>query len=238
MKIALIGYGKMGKEIEALALQNGYEVLLKISSKNLEELTIENLKKCDVAIEFTQANSALQHIKICIAAQVPVVCGSTGWLQHWPQLMAYIAQQKGTFLYASNFSIGVQLFFALNKKLAALMAPHSQYKVSLTEVHHTQKKDAPSGTAISLAEGVLAEIPRYKNWINAVSQQSETIGISSLREDPAPGTHQVLYSSEVDDIEIVHTAHNRKGFAQGALMAANFIKNKTGVFTMNDVLQL
>jgi len=236
LKIALIGYGKMGKAIEEIALKKNHEIVLKISSQNKEALTIENLQKADVAIEFTNPENAIANIYKCFDAGIPVICGSTGWLQHWNEVEKYCTEKKGTFLYASNFSIGVNIFFEINKKLAALMSLQPGYDVSIEEIHHTQKKDAPSGTAITLAEQVLKDIPHKKNWVNELPVNKEQLFISSKRIDPAPGTHTVKYSSEVDDIEIIHTAHNRKGFAAGAVLAAAFLKGKKGIFFMKDVL--
>lgn len=238
MKIALIGYGKMGKAIEAIALQKGHEIVLKISIENTNELTIENLQKADVAIEFTGPESAAANLKLCFLAGVPVVCGSTGWLNKWDETLALCKGKHGALIYASNFSIGVNLFFELNNYLAKLMNNYDGYDVQLTEVHHTEKKDAPSGTAITLANQVLSHVQRKKTWVNHTAQTIDELQIISERTDPAPGTHKVKYSSPIDDIEIIHTAHNRNGFASGAVMAAEFIKDKEGVFNMKDVLGL
>lgn len=238
MKIALIGYGKMGKTIEEIALQKGHEIVLKIDLENKDELTTENLQQADVAIEFTGSENAIPNIYKCFDSGIPVVCGSTGWLQHWAAVEKYCIEKNGTFLYASNFSIGVNIFFEVNKRLAALMAKQPAYDVTIEEIHHTQKKDAPSGTAITLAEQVIKEIPRKSSWINEPTTNDELLVISSKRIDPAPGTHTVKYSSGVDDIEIIHTAHNRKGFAGGAVLAAEFLKGKKGMFFMKDVLGL
>jgi 4-hydroxy-tetrahydrodipicolinate reductase len=238
MKIALIGYGKMGKAIEAIALQKNHEVVLKITDQNIDQLTIENLQQCDVAIEFTGADSAVNNIEMCFTANVPVVCGSTGWLSHWDNILKNCKDKNATFLYASNFSIGVNLFFELNKKLAQLMAKHATYKVNIEEIHHTQKKDAPSGTAITLAEQIIAERKEKTDWILGEEKNETQLSILSKRIDPAPGIHSVNYTSAIDDITITHTAHNREGFALGAVLAAEFIVGKKGVFTMQDVLQL
>jgi 4-hydroxy-tetrahydrodipicolinate reductase len=238
MKIALLGYGKMGKAIESLMLPRGHEAILKIDETSRAELSIETLRQADVAIEFTGPESAVENLMLCLKAGVPVVCGSTGWLQQYDEIVQAFRAQNGTLLYASNFSIGVNIFFALNKRLAELMNLHPEYQVSLTEIHHTAKKDAPSGTGITLAEGILSAIDRKKNWVNHPTSQSEELTIISERVDPAPGTHKVLYSSPIDDIEIIHTAHNRMGFAMGALLAAEYIKDKKGVFSMKDVLGL
>jgi 4-hydroxy-tetrahydrodipicolinate reductase len=238
MKIALIGYGKMGKAIEEIALHRGHQIVLKIDENNQGDFTKENISKADVAIEFTGPQSAFENIKKTLQFQVPVVSGSTGWLEKTDDIKKICADSNGTFLYASNFSIGVNIFFELNRKLAALMAPHSDYEVNITEIHHTQKKDAPSGTAITIAEQVLENIPRKKSWVNHVSDTTDELEILSERIDPAPGTHKVKYSSVIDDIEIIHTAHSRKGFASGALLAAEYIHGKKGIFTMKDVLNL
>ena len=236
MKIALIGYGKMGKAIEEIALERGHEIVLRASIENLEDNTIENIRKAEVAIEFTGPDSAFDNLVRCMKAGVPVVCGSTGWLDRYEEVRQYCLTTGNALLYASNFSVGVNIFFELNKKLAALMAPYGDYKVSLVEVHHTQKRDAPSGTAITLAEQILEKIPRKKSWVNHISDNLDELEILSERVDPAPGIHKIKYSSSIDDIEIVHTAHNRQGFATGAVLAAEFIHNKKGIFTMKDVL--
>jgi len=238
MKIALIGYGKMGMAIEDIALQKGHEVVLKINIENTEDLTMENLRKADVAIEFTGPESAYDNLVKCMDAGVPVVCGSTGWLEKWEAIKNLCKQKDGSLIYASNYSIGVNLFFDVNKYLGRLMAEYDDYNVSLEEIHHTQKKDAPSGTAITLAEQVLENIKIKTRWVNQVSGKADELEIISERVDPAPGTHKVKYSSPIDDIEIIHTAHNRQGFAGGALKAANFLKDKKGIFTMRDVLGL
>jgi 4-hydroxy-tetrahydrodipicolinate reductase len=235
MKIALIGYGKMGKAIEEIALQKGHEIVLKISEDNLADFTKENLQLCDVAIEFTNPESAIANMRMCIDAGVPVVCGSTGWVAHESDIKKYCSEKNGTLLYASNFSIGVNIFFEVNKKLASLMATQKDYAVSVEEIHHTQKKDAPSGTAISLAQQIIDNNNNKKNWVLGNSTE-DTIGILSKRIDPAPGTHYVKYTSDVDDIEIIHTAHNRKGFATGAVVAAEYLFGKKGIFNMADVL--
>ena len=238
MKIALIGYGKMGQAIEKIALQKGHEIILRISSDNLQYLTKENLQAADVAIEFTGAESAYENIKTCIDASIPIVSGSTGWLNNWDSATKYCNEKNGTLLYASNFSIGVNLFFEINTYLAKLMNNHNGYDVSITETHHTQKKDAPSGTAITLAEQVLQQITQKKSWINTKPTNANQLPIISERIDPAPGTHTIHYTSPIDTIEITHTAHNRIGFASGAVLAAEFIVGKKGIFTMKEVLGL
>jgi 4-hydroxy-tetrahydrodipicolinate reductase len=238
MKIALIGYGKMGHAIEEIALQRGHEIVLKTGIENVQDNTLDNIRKADVAIEFTGPEIAFDNVIKCLEAGVPVVSGSTGWLQHFEEAKAFCNKQNGALLYASNFSVGVNIFFAINKKLAELMAPHSEYEVSLTEIHHTQKKDAPSGTAITLAEGIMKSLYQKKKWVNEPSKNREELQIISERIDPAPGTHIITYSSTIDDIEIKHTAHNRKGFATGAVLAAEFLHDKKGIYSMSDVLGL
>jgi len=238
MKIALIGYGKMGKAIEEIAVQRGHQIVLKIDISNQHEFTAENLAKADVAIEFTGPHSAFDNLMKLMSWQVAVVSGSTGWLEKFDQVVDACKQNNSAFLYASNFSVGVNIFFEINKRLAALMASHPSYDVKMTETHHTQKLDAPSGTAVTLAEQVLENISRKKHWIKYAATQPEELEITCKRIDPAPGTHSVLYTSAIDDIEIIHTAHNRTGFATGAVLAAEFIKGKKGIFSMKEVLGL
>ncbi|MEP6594494.1 MAG: 4-hydroxy-tetrahydrodipicolinate reductase [Ginsengibacter sp.] len=236
MNIALIGYGKMGKAIEAIALQKGHDIILKIDINNIEELTNENLKKCDAAIEFTTPDNAVKNILQCFNAGVPVVCGTTGCLAKLEEVKQICKQKGATFLYSSNFSIGVNIFFEINKFAAALMNPQKEHDVSIEEIHHTEKKDSPSGTAITLAEQILQQIERKSKWVNEVANNVQDLQILSKRIDPAAGTHIVKYSSSVDDIEIIHTAHNRQGFAKGAVLAAEFLQGKKGIFSMKDVL--
>jgi 4-hydroxy-tetrahydrodipicolinate reductase len=237
MNIALLGYGKMGHAIEEIALQRGHNIVCRVGIENLEDRTAENIKKADVVIEFTGPDSAYENVKLCIDSGVPVVCGSTGWLDKYEEVKKYCEQKKGGLLYASNFSVGVNIFFALNKKLAELMNGHPEYEVELKEIHHTQKLDAPSGTAISLAEQVLEKLENKKKWVNQTSDKKSDLVIISERTDPAPGTHIINYHSDIDDICITHTAHSRKGFATGAVLAAEFLSRKRqGVFTMKDVL--
>ncbi len=238
MRIALIGYGKMGKAIEEVALQRGHEIIVKIDQPNLDEFTKENLAKADVAIEFTSPHSAFDNVLNCLEFGIPVVCGSTGWTERLDEMKKTCADKNGSFIYSSNYSVGVNIFFEVNKKLAALMAPHKEYEVILEETHHTQKKDAPSGTAITLAEQILEQVQRKKQWVNELSDHPEDLEIISQRVDPAPGTHSIKYSSAIDTIEIIHTAHNRKGFATGAVLAAEFAKDRKGFFTMKEVLNL
>jgi len=236
MRIALIGYGKMGHAIEETAIEKGHQVVLRINIDNTEDFTKENIQKADVAIEFSHPKSAFENVKQCIEFGIPVVCGTTGWLHRYDEAVALCEKHNGALLVASNFSIGVNIFFEVNKKLAAMMQFHSDYDVTMEEIHHTQKKDAPSGTAITLAEQILENISRKKKWVNHLSDNSDELEIISERIDPAPGTHKVKYASSIDDIEIIHTAHNRKGFAAGAVLAAEYVKGKYGVFTMKDVL--
>ncbi|RYY55336.1 MAG: 4-hydroxy-tetrahydrodipicolinate reductase [Chitinophagaceae bacterium] len=236
MRIALIGYGKMGKAIEAIAIAKGHEIVLKINDSNLGDFTKGNLDQADVAIEFTGPHSAYGNIHQLISWGIPTVSGSTGWLDQLETITALNHSTDGSFLYASNFSIGVNLFFEMNKKLASLMAVHPEYRLEMTEIHHTEKRDAPSGTAISLAEQVMDANAGKKQWVNEPSGDHSLVPIISKRIDPAPGTHSVLYTSEIDDIEIIHTAHNRQGFASGAVLAAEFIHNRKGHFHMKDVL--
>lgn len=238
MKIALIGYGKMGKAIEEIAVRRGHQVVLRVTSKTAEDLTASNLSQADAAIEFTSPQSAVRNIKACFDTGVPVVCGSTGWLHQWDDAAQYCRDKNGAFLYASNFSIGVNLFFELNTYLAALMSPYDDYDVAIEEVHHTQKKDAPSGTAITLAGQILQKIQRKKSWTKEPGTGTGELEIRSRRIDPAPGTHIVTYSSDIDDIRITHTAHSRKGFASGAVLAAEFLKDRKGIYSMKDVLSL
>lgn len=228
----------MGKAIEEVAVQRGHTVVLKIDENNTADFTKENIAAAHVAIEFTGPHSALENIKKTIDFNIPLISGSTGWIEKMEEVNKLVAEKNGSFLYASNFSVGVNIFFEVNKKLAALMAPHKEYEVILEEIHHTQKKDAPSGTAITLAEQVLEEVHRKKQWVNELSDNPEDLEIISQREDPAPGTHSVKYSSAIDTIEIIHTAHNRKGFALGAVLAAEYVHDKKGIFSMKEVLGL
>ena len=236
MKIALVGYGKMGKAIEELALAKGMEIVLRIGSGNLTDLNESNLQLCEVAIEFSTPVTAFENIKICLDAGVPVISGTTGWLDHFSEITEYCTQKKGSFLYASNFSIGVNILFDLNKRLASIMNNYPEYVPSIEEIHHTQKKDSPSGTAITLAEQILEKNKNLTKWITDGERKNNELMITSERTDPAPGTHHVLYSSAIDNLEIIHTAHTRTGFASGALIAAEYIATRKGIFTMKDVL--
>lgn len=238
MNIALIGYGKMGKAIEEIAIQRGHKIVLTIDFDNQSDFIKENLQKADVAIEFTGPHSAAENVMRCLQYNVPLVCGSTGWLERWQEAKKLCEQTNGALLYASNFSVGVNLFFEINKYVAALMSNHKEYDVVMEEIHHTQKKDAPSGTAITLAEQVLASITSKKNWVNDAAKNEEELSIISKRIDPAPGTHSIKYTSAIDDIEIIHTAHSRTGFATGAVLAAEFLNGKKGIYSMKEVLGL
>lgn len=232
MNIALFGYGKMGKMIEQVAFERGHAIVAKIDIDTIEI----DFSKMDVAIDFSMPSAAYDNIKQCIKNNVPIISGTTGWLDDYDKAVTYCKKHKGAFIYASNYSLGVNIFFELNEYLAKMMENMEQYKVSMEEIHHSQKLDAPSGTAITLAEGVIAN-SRYKNW--SLDQDSEdAIGITSKRIDRVPGTHVVNYDSEVDRIEIKHTAHNREGFALGAVIAAEWILGKSGIFSMRDVLNL
>ncbi|MBK7434635.1 MAG: 4-hydroxy-tetrahydrodipicolinate reductase [Chitinophagaceae bacterium] len=236
MKIALIGYGKMGKAIEAIAIERGHMIGFRIDADTLDQFTQPNMASCDVAIEFTGPHSAVNNLLQCFEFGIPVVSGSTGWLEERAKVDARCLEKNGSFLYASNFSVGVNIFFEVNQKLAYLMRSQPSYTVSIEEIHHTQKKDAPSGTAITLAEQVMQEIPAYRKWVNDLPAKEGEIPITSLRIDPAPGTHTVNYHSDIDDITITHTAHTRQGFAIGAVLAAEYLCGKKGIFTMKEVL--
>ncbi|MFN5334670.1 MAG: 4-hydroxy-tetrahydrodipicolinate reductase [Bacteroidota bacterium] len=236
MKITLIGFGKMGKAIHEQAIQRGHSIPLIIDLQNRNELTAENIKDTDVVIEFTTPETAFQNVIFCLQQGVPVICGSTGWLHKLDTAKATAIDHHTGLIVASNFSVGVNLFFELNKRLAELMRGHTEYQPSLLEVHHTQKLDSPSGTAISLAEQILERSPEKERWVNHMSEKKEELVILSERKDPAPGTHHVRYHSAIDDIEIIHTAHNRTGFALGAVLAAEFIVGKKGFYTMKEVL--
>lgn len=233
MKIALVGYGRMGKIIDEIALKRGHEVVARLK----ETPTAENLNNPDVVIEFSLPEVAFDNIKACLENKIPVISGTTGWLERKPEIENIAVQNETAFLYGSNFSLGVNLFFALNEKLADLMKNVNEYSCQLEEIHHIHKLDAPSGTAISLAEGIIKNNDQFDAWKLEETQQKQ-LGIFAIREDEVPGTHSVYYRSEVDEIEIKHTAYNRNGFALGAVVAAEWIKDKKGNFTMKDVLGL
>ena len=232
MKIALLGYGKMGQTIERIALERGHEIVLKKDEFN----TYEGLSNADVAIDFSIPMVAVSNISSCFHANVPVISGTTGWLEHYDEMVALCVAKNGAFISSSNFSLGVNLFFELNEYLAKMMSKFDSYQVEMEEIHHTQKLDAPSGTAISLAKGVI-ENSAYTKW-TLDNPKPKEIHIEAKRIENIPGTHTVTYNSIVDSIEIKHTAHNRDGFALGAVIAAEWIMGKQGVFTMKDVLEL
>lgn len=236
MNIALLGYGKMGKEIEKSALERGHTISLKVDINNASTYTVEELKTADVAIEFSTPNTAINNMYKCFEAGVPVVVGTTGWLDSLAEVEAKCKDNNQTLFYASNYSIGVNLFFKLNEYLAKMMNSFPGYNVTMEEIHHIHKLDAPSGTAISLADQVLANIESKKNWTNEVEKNKEELSIISKRIDEVPGTHTVTYQSKVDDISMTHTAHNRSGFAVGAVIAAEWSIGKKGVFGMNDLM--
>jgi 4-hydroxy-tetrahydrodipicolinate reductase len=239
MNIALIGYGKMGHAIERIAAERGHNIVLKITSANREDFTTENLSKADVAIEFTSPEAAPENVRRCLEAGVSVICGTTGWNDQLPEVNEFATSRGVGFLHASNFSIGVNIFFEVNQLLARLMSRQAEYAVTMEEIHHLQKKDKPSGTAITLAEQILAESGKWKRWALAGdSNTPDVLPIAALREEGVPGTHRISWASPVDTIEIVHTAHNRDGFALGAVLAAEFIRGKSGVFSMKDVLAI
>jgi len=230
MKIALLGYGKMGKVIERIALERGHEIVLRKSSN----ISFNGLETADVAIDFSVPDSAVCNISECFATNIPVVSGTTGWLEQYDKIVTLCNEKNGAFIYGSNFSLGVNIFFELNEYLAKIMANLNQYKVSMEEIHHTQKLDAPSGTAISLANGVIKN-SAYQEW-TLENPREDQIHIEAKRIENIPGTHSVFYDSEVDQIEIKHTAHSREGFALGAVVAAEWLVGKKGVYTMKDVL--
>ncbi|MEI9921840.1 MAG: 4-hydroxy-tetrahydrodipicolinate reductase [Bacteroidota bacterium] len=238
MNILLVGYGKMGKAIEQVALQRGHKIAGRVDVGDTDTIA----GGADVAIEFTQPGAAVDNIAKCLAAGIPVVCGTTGWLEDLEEVKSLVTKYDGTFFYASNYSLGVNIFFKVNEYLAKLMSNQQNYHVSVDETHHTQKKDAPSGTAITIAEGIIKYLPWKHSWVNVPNAPSEKLVINSFRVDPAPGTHTVKYKSAIDDIEITHTAHSRDGFALGAVLVAEWLKGqpglggRKGVFTMNDFL--
>lgn len=233
MKIALLGYGKMGKAIEKIALKRGHNIVIKADIDS-----VYNIKEADVAIDFSVPKAAYKNIINCIDNGIPVISGTTGWLQDYDSAVKACKQNDGAFIYASNFSLGVNVFFELNNTLSKLMNRLKQYKVSIEEIHHTQKLDAPSGTAITLAEGII-ENSDYVDWkLKEEISESNELPISAKRIENVPGTHTITYDSEIDSINIKHIAHNRQGFALGAVIAAEWLQNKKGVFTMNDVLNI
>lgn len=236
MKIALIGYGKMGHAIEQVALKRGHEVVLRITSANKHEMDATHLQQADVAIEFTRPESGKENVLQCLAAGISVVSGTTGWNESLPEAYATADKNNVALLHASNFSVGVNIFFEVNKLLAKLMNGHNEYETVIEETHHTQKKDAPSGTAITIAEQMIANLRHKNRWVLNNIDAADAIPIIAHREENVPGTHKVTYSSPIDSIDIIHTAHNRDGFALGAVLAAEYICDKKGVFHMKDVL--
>lgn len=236
MNIALIGYGKMGKVIEKIALERGHIIVSKIQKSNAKEMDNLSTKVVDVAIEFTNPEVAFQNVRTLISKRIPTVCGSTGWLSRYDEIVEYANQQECAFIHASNFSVGVNILFHLNEQVARILNHYPTYKASIKETHHTSKKDAPSGTAIVLARGIITQHDQYDYWENKKHTEPHILPIHSVRKDPAPGTHEIKYKSSVDTIELIHTAHNRNGFGLGALLAAEYIQNKSGIFAMKDVL--
>lgn len=236
MKVALIGYGKMGHEIERVLEARGHEVVLIIDKDNAHHLNAAYLGEADVAIEFSTPDAAFDNIMKCIEAGTPVVCGTTAWLDKYDEVTAYCKAQSGAFFYASNYSIGVNLFFKINRELAALMDRFNEYDVTLNEIHHTQKKDAPSGTAITLAEGILNGCTRKEQWHLGTTTEPNLLEVTSQRRSVVPGTHTIVWESAADTITIDHTAKNRSGFAIGAVTAAEYLVGKKGVYTMSDLL--
>jgi 4-hydroxy-tetrahydrodipicolinate reductase len=236
MNIALLGYGKMGKEIESIALQRGHQITLIIDINNQSDLNPESLKKADVAIDFTTPQTAVPNILHCFQAGIPVVCGTTGWHEQIGIIEKACKELNGAFFYTSNFSLGVNVLFHLNKVLAGLLKNNDQYNVSIEEIHHTTKLDKPSGTAISLAKDILSIYPRKKNWELDRESSPESLRIDALRQENVPGTHTVKWESDIDIIQLHHSAKNRKGLALGAVLAAEFLPGKKGIFTMKELL--
>jgi 4-hydroxy-tetrahydrodipicolinate reductase len=245
MRIALIGYGKMGKMIESIALDRNHEIVLVIDQDNLADLTIENLKKADVAIEFSTPSSVLDNINLAIEAQTPIVVGTTGWYGHLQEIKNNCEENNATVMYGSNFSVGVNIFFQINQQVAKMMNKFSaEYDVAVEEIHHIHKLDSPSGTAITIAEDILSEFKQKTEWVDVKADDPVTIHspqhliISSYREGEVPGTHSVIYDSDVDRLELKHEAHGRQGFALGAVLAAEWLKEKTGFFSVKEMYNL
>jgi 4-hydroxy-tetrahydrodipicolinate reductase len=243
MKIALIGYGKMGKAIQEIAIEknkragnNHFDIVLIVDIDNRHTVTKEQLQQADVAIEFTSPHTAVENIHWCFDADIPVVVGSTGWTEKLDEINEFARQNNKAFLFAPNFSIGVNIFFEVNRYLAQIMNQHDEYDVILEEIHHTEKKDSPSGTALHAALDILKRLERKTDWKNGETDKPEIVSIISKREEHVPGTHVITYESNIDKIELTHLAHNRKGFAGGALLAAEWLSNKKGAFSMEDVL--
>jgi len=239
MKIALLGYGKMGKTIDALIKnEQQHKVVLKVNSSNLNSLTVAKLKEAEVAIEFSKPTTVLNNINLCFTANIPIVVGTTGWLENIETVKKKCLENNKALLYASNFSIGVNLFFKINKYVNNLFAKYSTYNVSIEEIHHTEKLDTPSGTAVKLADAILSNHPTKKTWVNELNTNKELLSITSKREIDVKGTHTVTWQSENDEVSIHHNAFNRTGFAKGAILAAEWLVGKTGCFTMDDVLKI
>lgn len=234
MKILLVGYGKMGKIIERIAQERGHTIAGRIDIDNPQDLDMAN---ADVAIEFSRPEAAFDNVRRCLNRKIPVVCGTTGWLERKKEIDELCLNMNTAFFYASNYSLGVNIFFKVNEYLAKLMSSVDGYQISMDEIHHTEKKDAPSGTAITLAEGILKHAHQKKKWVNSETNKAEELEIKSFRIEQVPGTHCVKYSSPVDDIEIKHVAHSREGFAKGAVMVAEWLKDKKGVLNMDDYLK-
>jgi 4-hydroxy-tetrahydrodipicolinate reductase len=235
MKIILLGYGKMGKEIEKIAISRNHKIILTVNKENAASISRDDLKKGDVAIEFSTPGTVLDNIKKCIDAQLPLVVGTTGWYDHYREIKQLCEEKNGTLFHATNFSVGVNLFFKVNRYLAELMDKYEEYDVSMEEIHHIHKLDKPSGTAITLAEQIIDKIGRKKKW-SIEDRSPQTLHIVDKREGEVPGTHIIKYSSGIDDIEIMHKAHNRRGFALGAVLAAEYVHNKKGIYTMQDLI--
>ncbi len=236
LKIALIGYGRMGHEIERVAQKRGHQIILTIDKDNRGDLTPEKIGQADVAIEFTLPKAAYDNIMATLKAGIPVVSGTTGWLDDFPKVRAYCEQHQGTFFHAPNFNLGVNLFFKVNEYLARIMNQYPAYDMEIEETHHVHKADAPSGTAKRLAELLLGKLDRKKQWKKEKAEADEDLPVKSIREDEIPGIHRVIYHSDFDDIEIKHSAKSREGFALGAVMAAEYIQGRQGVFSMDDFL--
>ncbi len=234
MKIILLGYGKMGKIIERFALERGHEITARIDIDNQDEF---DSAPADVAIEFSHPEAAFSNVSKCLRRKLPVVSGTTGWLGKKAEIDALCTQTGGTFFYASNYSLGVNVFFKLNEHLATLMNKFPEYNIVMDEIHHLEKRDAPSGTAITLAEGIMKHVSRKKEWVNEKTEKADQLPIYSFRVDQVPGTHTVKYQSAIDDIEIRHTAHSREGFGKGAVMVAEWVRDKKGVLSMDDFLK-
>ncbi|MFI3268144.1 MAG: 4-hydroxy-tetrahydrodipicolinate reductase [Rikenellaceae bacterium] len=236
MNIAIIGYGKMGHEIEKILISRSHNVALIIDIDNQNDFTKENFKDIDVAIEFTAPHTAYDNICKCMEIGVPVVCGTTAWLDKYDEVLALCEKTNGAFFYSSNYSIGVNIFFKVNKMLAKLMNPYENYDVTVEEVHHTQKKDSPSGTAVTLAEGILENIERKNSWVGNTTTEPDELEVLGIRRSIVPGTHTITWESEIDMIEIKHLAKGRQGFALGAVVAAEYLCGKKGVYTMDDII--